>query len=123
MTTFTTSEPELTANDYYQRDADYGINNENTLNKHLEKLGLKDFDVNNEINKYMNWEISLYVNNHLDTDINIDEISENIRSSNKFRNYTTFLYNQNIRKSVLGNATYEEFYHLCTPDELVYLGW
>lgn len=128
MTTFTTtSSPnsELTANDYYQRDADYGLDKNKKLNANLEKLGLKNFDFNNEMNKYMKTEIASYIknSNKLYTDININEIIENIKSSENYNTYYTVLSNQNARNLVLGVATYDEFYHLCTPDELVYLGW
>jgi hypothetical protein len=112
--------------EYYARDQSMGLDGDSTLNSHLKKLDLVNFDINDRIESFIKSEMSIWIRTNYNSSINIftlGEIAEQIKSTQKFKSYLEHLKKQETRATVLGTCVYPDFYNLCTEEELTYLGW
>ncbi len=112
--------------EYYLRDQSMGLDSDSTLQSHLKKLGLVNFDINERIESFIKSEMPIWIRNNYNSSLNslsLGEIVEQIKLSKKFQSYLEYLQTQETRATVLGTCTYTDFYNLCTEEELTYLGW
>jgi hypothetical protein len=113
-------------NEYYARDESMGLDGDKTLDSHLKKLDLVDFDINNKIETFVKSELPIWIRTNYSSSLNsltLGEIVEQIKLSNKFQSYLEYLKKQEARATILGTCIYTDFYNLCTEEELAYLGW
>ena len=116
----------FTAKEYYARDQSMGLNGDETLQSHLQKLDLINFDINDRIESFIKSEMPNWIRNNYCSSLNnltLGEIVEQIKNSKKFKSYVEYLQGKEIRSVILGTCTYADFYNLCTQEELAYLGW
>jgi len=112
--------------EYYLRDQSMGLNGNKLLQSHLKMLDLVNFNINDRIESFIKSEMPIWIRCNYNSSLNslsLGEIVEQIKESQKFKSYLEHLKKQETRAIVLGTCVYLDFYHLCTEEELVYLGW
>jgi hypothetical protein len=112
--------------EYYARDKSMGLDVNKTLDSHLKKLNLVNFDINDRIESFIRHEMPIWIRTNYNSSLNsltLGEIAEQIKSTQKFKSYLEHLKKQETRATVLGTCVYPDFYNICTEEELTYLGW
>lgn len=118
--------------DFYQRDHDLGLDTNQQYISNLKKLGYLEFEMEPKINQFIKYELKQFINRELDN-INLEDpmvlnktiesFVSNIKISSKFNSYLNYLNKAKSRANILAHCGYEQFYNLCTDEELVNLGW
>jgi hypothetical protein len=111
--------------DYYARDEEMNLNVEHILINHLKKLGYYQFNYSAKIHEYIKNETIDYIRKNYNEikDMNVEEIQNIVKSSDKYKSFVKYLQKHEIRAKIFENCVYSDFYNLCTIDELEYLGW
>lgn len=121
MTSF---EDLYTPEKFYQRDIEYNLNNDETVIKHLKKLGYYNF---NKETRAKNFIKSVFARRINEFDVeNTDsayKLVQNIKTSEQYISYLQRLDYVEERSEVFSNCTYDNFYNLCNQVELEVLGW
>lgn len=112
---------------YYERDLKMNIDPQYQIKHSLKKLGYLNTDY--ELNKqnYIKNKLSSKILLELDTELYINDLINQIKSSNEYLLYCQYLDNS-IKRSVeleeyLISNNIKSFYDNCTEEELEYLGY
>lgn len=123
--------PAFVRSEYYQRDQDLGLDTRNQYIANLKKLGYWKFDKSAQIEKYIKHELNQAINREIKL-FNLDPIFCNktigtflseLKQSEKFCLHQEYLTRVETRGRILSECGYDQFYNLCTDEELAYLGW
>jgi hypothetical protein len=121
---------------FYQRDQDLALDTNQQYISNLKKLGYWEFDMNAELQKYMKNRLTKVID-RLDLDFRPDmETLDIYRTAHDFQGFLSEILDSTdyeldlltlkeceSRAKILSKCGYEQFYNLCTDDELAYLGW
>jgi len=123
--------------DYYSRDQQLNIDPKTQYISNLKKLGYWEFNkkeltdkfIGEKLIKLISIEFTNYSNDSQIFDFSTFESSSigsfilKIKCSDKYQEYIEYLDRIELRAKLLSECGYDKFYELCTPEELIYLGW
>ena len=122
-------EIQYTSSDYYLRDQQMSIDSQTQYISNLKKLGYWEFDHTTKIDEFVKFELNKLITSELQNYSpelarkTIGSFLPTIQNSEKYKSYLQYLDKAESRSKILSECGYDQFYNLCTREELEYLGW